>query len=99
MRYQMAHLHAARVLEEAGSSLRPYRPDYDLEMFWRKHYDEEAKVLHVYQLYDFLKASSEPGPDRFVIAYDNVTRETYLRNDLRSNANLESLVKPERTTP
>ncbi|GJM25525.1 MAG: hypothetical protein DHS20C16_19400 [Phycisphaerae bacterium] len=95
MRYQMAHLHAARVLEEAGSGLRPYRPDYDLEVFWRKHYDKEAEILHVYQLYDFLKTSQEPGPKRFVIAYDKATRETYLRKDLRSNRNLKSVPMSE----
>ena len=91
IRYQMAHLHAQRVLREAGSQLRPYTPDYDLMTFWRRDYDEQTTVIHDYQLYDFLKTSREPGPDRFEIAYDTATRETYLRTDLRSNQNVGTL--------
>ena len=99
MRYQMAHSHARRVLTETGSDLTPYSPDYELMIFWRRHYDESTKTVHDCQLYDFVKASPEPGPERFVIAYDKATRKTYLRADLRSNENLEALrsVEPPAT--
>src|SRR5688500_3547460 len=73
IRYSMAHSHAARVLQEAGSELRPYSPDYEAMTFWRRYYDKQAEMIHDYQLYDFLKVSSEPGPNRFVIAYDKAT--------------------------
>jgi hypothetical protein len=91
IRFSMARIHAERVLAESGSSLRPCPPDYELMTFWRKHYDEPTRAVHVYELYDFLKTSAQPGPDRFVIAYDKATRKTYLRADLRSNENLEIL--------
>ena len=91
IRYSMAHIHAKRALSEAGSSLTPYRPDYELMVFWRRHYDTCTKTIHDCQLYDFLKVSPKPGPERFVIAYDKATRKTYLRADLRSDENMESL--------
>ena len=91
IRYSMAHAHAKRSLSEAGSSLTPYWPDYELLTFWRRHYDTPTKTIHDYKLYDFLKVSPEPGPSRFVIAYDTATRKTYLRADLRSNENMERL--------
>jgi hypothetical protein len=91
IRYSMAYGHAAKVIQEAGSELKAGHPDYDVMTFWRRHYDEEARILHDCQLYDFLKVSKHPGPDRFVIAYDKATRETYLRADLRSNENLSCL--------
>ena len=88
-RFQMAHRHAQRVVSPYG--ITPYAPNYDLEIFWRKHYDAATGKHHSYELYDFLKVSPQPGPDRFVIAYDRATRKTYLRADLRSNDNLETL--------
>jgi hypothetical protein len=91
IRYSMAHAHAERGLREAGSKLHPYSPDYDVMVFWRRHYDEKTQTIHDCQLYDFLKTSRQPGPDRFVIAYDMATRKTYLRTDLRSDVNIESL--------
>lgn len=92
MRYQMAHLHAADVLKAAGCELSPFGGgNYNLMEFWTKYYDEKTKIVHFYQLYDFLKICDKPGPDRFVIAYDTVTRKTYLRSDLRSNVNLDRL--------
>ncbi len=91
LRYVKAHNHAQKVLRESGSELSPYPPDYDLMTFWRRHYVEETLTIHDCQLYDFLKTSEKPGPDRFVIAYDKATRKTYLRADLRSNENIETL--------
>ena len=91
LRYSMAHIHAKRALSEAGASLTPYRPDYGLMIFCRRHYDTRTETIHDYQLYDFLKLTPKPGPNRFVIAYDDVTRKTYLRADLRSDENLDSL--------
>ena len=90
VRNSMASVHAGKVLSDAGSSLKPYHPDYDLMIFGRRHYDESTTTLHLYTLYDFLKVSPEPGPDHFVIAYDKATRKTYLRSDLRSNENMDS---------
>ena len=91
LRYSMAHVHAQKVLSDAGSSLSPYHPDYELMVFWRYYIDEcTPKTLHECKLYDFLKVSPEPGPDHFVIAYDKATRKTYLRSDLRSNENMDS---------
>ncbi len=90
MRYAMARIHANRVLEQLSDDLSVLE-DYDLETFWRKHYDQETRVVHIYQLYDFLKISDRHGPNRFVIAYDKVTRKTYLRSDLRSNEDLDAL--------
>lgn len=95
IRYSMADIHARRVLAEAG--LGEDRGKYELMVFWRRHYDEDTKLVHVLELYDYLKTSPAPGPDRFVIAYDKATRKTYLRSDLRSNENLESLPTVERT--
>ncbi len=91
IRYSMAHIHANRVLTEAGSNLESHYPDYSMMTFRRDHYDRSTHVVHVCELYDFLKVSPEPGPERFVIAYDKVTRKTYLRANLRSNENLERL--------
>ena len=90
IRYSMARIHADRVLEQINDELSS-RDDYDLVTFWRRHWDSETKVMHVYKLYDFVKTSDRPGPKRFVIAYDKVTRKTYLRSELRSNENLDSL--------
>ena len=87
----MALEHAEHVIRETGSNLRPYHPDYELMIFWRRDYDESTKILHHYELYDLMKTSQQPGPDRFVIAYDKVTRKTYLRTDLRSNENITTL--------
>jgi len=89
MRFGMATQHALGVIEQANQQLT--LADYDLEVFWRKHYDESTKTTHFYELYDFAKKSANPGPDRFVIAYDRHTRNTYLRADLRSNENLDRL--------
>ncbi len=93
----MAHGHARKVLRKAGSDLRPYHPDYELMIFWRRFYDESTMTIHDCQLYDFLKLSSRLGPCRFVIAYDKATRETYLRADLRSDENLEFLPQASET--
>lgn len=92
-RYSKAHQHASRVLREAGSDLRPYSDGgYDLMVFRRKYYDKVKQVLHVYELYDFVKVADRPGPDHFVIVYDDITGTTYLRSDLRSEKNLERLL-------
>jgi len=91
VRYAMATRHAREALKDAGYDLTPGYPDYDLMIFGRRHYDRETEVLHHLVLYDFLKIADKPGPNRFVIAYDTATRETYLRPDLRSNENLERL--------
>lgn len=90
IRYQMAHAHAGELLQAAGSDLDAH-DDYDLMIFFRRHNDLVRRIVHRYELYDFLKTSPKPGPERFVIAYDDATRRTYLRSDLRSNENLESL--------
>ncbi len=79
IRWGLAHGHAERVLKEAGSKLRPYAPDYDMKTFWTSHSE----------FYDFLKTSTKPGPNRFVIVYDSEKRKTYLRADLHSDENLE----------
>lgn len=91
IRYSMAHGHAARVLKESGSALEPYRPDYDYLVFFRRHYDESTHAFHSCELYDFLKISDKPGPERFVIAYEKETKKTYLRTDLRTNLNIDRL--------
>ena len=90
MRYSMALGHADRALREVGCDLS-YSDDYALMEFWRVYYDERENVLHELKLYDFLKTAKGSGPDRFVIAYDFVRRQTYLRADLRSDENLERL--------
>ena len=90
MRWAMAQSHAKSVLEDSAANLE----SYDVEEFLRRHYDSETKVIHDYRLYDYLKTSPGPGPDRFVIAYDPVTRQTYLRKNLRSNENLDRLLAP-----
>ncbi len=97
MRYSMAHIHADRVLREAGSNLSSYRPDYNTIVFIRRPCGKSTGVRHKYELWEFLKTSSQPGPSRFVIAYDNVTRKTYLRANLHSDENLERL--PPTTQP
>lgn len=88
----MAYEHAQSALHESGWTLDPYK-DYDLEIFRRRFAErvEQEYRHHDLELYDFLKKASSPGPDRFVIAYDNVTKATYLRQDLRSNENLANL--------
>ncbi len=45
MRFQMAQLHAVRVLKETKSSLRLYPPDYDLEKFRRRYFDDSTSFL------------------------------------------------------
>ncbi len=90
MRHWMAHQHADRVLAQVGDGLSCF-DDYDLMVFWRRHFDEETRVLHDYQLYDVVKTSDRPGLKRFIIAYDTATRKTYLRSELRSNENIDSL--------
>lgn len=87
IRYQMAKMHAISELERVHADLE----DYDLMVFHRRHYDQESREVHHYELYDYLKTSSGAGPVRFVVAYDNVTRQTYLRSDLRSNSNIDRL--------
>lgn len=91
IRHLMANEHARAVLQAAGSSLSPESPDYSVLVFWRNHLDSANNTQHRYELYDFVKTSQAPGPESFVIAYDNVTRSTYLRSDLRSNQNLDRL--------
>jgi hypothetical protein len=88
-RYQMAHLHAQQALADAGFSTDHFRDQFDLEIFTRRHVDGD--VVHHYELYEFLKTAPTPGPERIVIAYDDVTRTTYIRRDLRSNQDLTSL--------
>ena len=95
-RYAKAMNHAERVLREAGSDLRPYKDHYDLMTFTRSHWDAEQEIMFIYKLYDFVRITDKPGPDHFVIAYDKKTGETYLRSDLRSNKNLESLPKTDK---
>lgn len=90
VRYSMAHDHAQKVLLQSGSKLNAFY-DYDLMTFGRRHFDEDTRILHRYQLYDFVKKTDAHGPERFVIAYDYATRKTYLRSDLRSNENLTTL--------
>jgi hypothetical protein len=90
IRYSMAMGHAQRVLKEAGSSLEILK-DYNTLTFRRMHFDHDTRVVHVFELYDFVKNSPGVGPEAFVIAYDKVTRKTYLRADLRTNENLETL--------
>ena len=99
IRYQMAMAHAKATIERGGSSLSPDRPDYNLEIFFRRHFDEKANIRHSYEIYDFLKNSHSPGPERIIIAYDNVTRMTHLRSNLRSNVNLDSCARFRRPQP
>ena len=87
--FQKAHRHARRALREAGFDISPHCPNYELEIFWRV--DRRDSPFRYYVLYDFLKVSAKPGPDRFVIASDMVTHKTYLRADVRSNENLDAL--------
>jgi hypothetical protein len=94
IRWGMAQVHAGDVIKNAGADPR----QYEQEVFTRKYYDRATHVVHVYELYDFMKTSPDPGPDRFVIAYDKATRKTYLRSDLRSNENLERLPVPVELT-
>jgi hypothetical protein len=89
-RYSMVMNHARQVLREAGSSLAPHR-DYDRAIFWRKYYDKDAHNMRVWELYDFVKIAPGPGPEHFVIVYEENTRKTYLRTNLRSVENLERL--------
>lgn len=91
IRFMMATSHAREVLADAGNGQTPNQLDYDMMIFTRRVFDESTQTEHHLELYDFLKTSSHCGPQRFVIAYDDVTRKTYLRSDLRSNENLDSL--------
>ncbi|GMV96487.1 MAG: hypothetical protein AMXMBFR83_08530 [Phycisphaerae bacterium] len=74
----MARHHARRVLREAGSTLSAGHPAYGVMTFRRRHSDEKIGTIHGTihdcRLDDFLKTSKEPGPDRFVIAYDKASR-------------------------
>jgi hypothetical protein len=89
VRYLHVLEHAAKTLDESGSSLKPFKPDYQLMIFRREPDGLVIEGKPDLELYDFFKTTSERGPDRFVIVYDRRTRETYLRDDLRSNENLE----------
>lgn len=91
IRYHMAMKHAEHVLRETGSKLSVF-DDYELMIFLRKHFDRTTRMVHRYQLYDFVKKADGDGPMRFVIAYNKATKKTYLRNDLRSNKNLDKLL-------
>ncbi|QDV89027.1 hypothetical protein RAS2_00880 [Phycisphaerae bacterium RAS2] len=97
VRWGLAEEHATNALTESGWELSC--TDYELMVFWRRHTPKEngMYVVHDLQLYEYLKKSEKPGPDRFVIAYDKATRKTHLRSDLRSNENLDALPKAPQT--
>lgn len=87
-RLGVAQGHAIRFLREAGfGDLKLYQ-DYDSTISERTWFEPATGIKHRYTVYDYLKKSERPGPIRFVIVYDAVTRRTYLRDDPRSNVNL-----------
>jgi hypothetical protein len=92
VRESMVLAHASKVLAKTSCVPKPSLNDYDQMTFARKHYDKDTKIVHIYVLYDYLRKQTPGcGPERFVIAYDKATKRTYLRRNLRSNDDIESL--------
>jgi len=85
-RYSIAQHRARKLIQECGSDLNPYHPEYDLEIFYRQRESGESE-----ELFDYVKASPRPGPSHFVIVYDFGARTTHVRTDLRSKQNLDHI--------
>jgi len=100
MRHSMAMKHARSFLkDDVGVTNERPLDDYDLMVFYRQHYDKQLQETHNLTLYDFLKNDKRAvGPDRFVIAYDKFDRKTYVRDNLRSNEDIESWDEFQRNT-
>ncbi len=100
MRYSMATIHARNFLkDQVGITNERPLEDYDLMVFYRQHYDFETRECHNLTLYDYLKNNKNAeGPERFVIAYDKFDRKTYVRDNLRSNEDIESWDEFQRKT-
>jgi hypothetical protein len=96
-RYWMAHETADHALRVAGYEINSYHPNYDLEEFGYLWYDKQSGRLHHETLYDFLKITELPGPQRFVVAFDWETGDFFLRSELRSRSNLAALPRNERS--
>ncbi|HPF39624.1 MAG TPA: hypothetical protein P5081_22960 [Phycisphaerae bacterium] len=91
-RLGFAQGHARRFLREATGDAdnRPLHDHYRLCVSERSWFSPDDRKVHRFTIYDYLKCGEAPGPQRFVIAYDALTRSTSLRDDPRSNVDIQN---------